>query len=293
MSLASGDLTTLSTAIAYVGDTPSASILSGLITRISRMLLAELNRSCILPRTYNDAFSGSGTRQLILPNWPVLSIASVYVDGALATEASPLIVNGVVAPFTTASGWTFPTWNGVPPGEPAVVVATGWPRFGFGLSNIGLTYRAGYEVDGEAATIPGTPWRVTPTQPYGIWASDEGVTYADGTALVAITSGTPTVGHYVPPDPGLPTPRNYYQFAEDDEDADVLLTYGFIPADLEQAVLELIADRYAYRRRAGIRSQMLASQETIVYDNTGLSAFVDATLSGYKSVLPPALGVYV
>jgi hypothetical protein len=293
MSLSSGDLTTISTASAYVGDSPSASVLAGLITRISRMLLAELNRPFILPRTYNDSFSGSGTRQLILPNWPVLSVSSVYIDGALATEASPLVVNGVAAPFTTASGWSFPAWDGVPPGNPAVIVATGWPRFCFGLSNIGLTYRAGYEVSAEAAVIPATPWHVTPEQPYGTWASDGGVTYADGTALVAIASGTPTVGQYVPPNPGLSTPRNYYQFAVADEGEAVLLTYGFIPADLEQAVLELIADRYAYRRRAGIRSQSLASQETIVYDNTGLSAFVDATLSGYKSVLPPALGVYV
>jgi hypothetical protein len=166
--------------------------------------------------------------------------------------------------------------------------------FWSGARNVAVAYRAGYQVTDEEGTIPAlTPFTITPIQPFGSWATDEGVTYADGTALVAIASGTPTVGQYLPPNPTAATPRNHYTFATADAGEEVLLSYGFIPADLEQVILGMIAEQAAYRNRPGVRSQMLASQETIVYDTSGMTAFSRSILSAYKSVLPPAMGAVV
>lgn len=293
MSLRSGDLTTLATLQAYAPSTINAAILPGMIARASRWILSELNRSFILPKTYNEFYSGTGTRQLILPNWPVLGIASLYVDGALQREVSSLIVNGITV-YSSAYGWSFAAWNGVPPGDPAAVALAGGQSFWGGIRNIQISYTAGYQVTDEEATVPAaTPFEVEPLQPYGTWATDQGVTYADGTPLVAITSGTPNVGEYLPPAPDATTPRANYTFSEDDAEAAVLLSYGYIPADLEQLALELILSRNEYRRNAGIRSKTLANQETIVFENRPLSESAAGIISAYKSVLPPNMGIFV
>lgn len=307
MSLRSGDLTTLATLQAYAPSTINAAILPGMIARASRWILNELNRSFILPKTYNEFYSGTGTRQLILPNWPVLGIASLYVDGALQREVSSLTVNGVTV-YSSVYGWSFAAWDGIPPGSPAAVALAGGQSFWSGIRNIQIAYTAGYQVTDEEATIPAlgppadpdadppilaTEYTVEPIQPYGTWATDQGVTYADGTPLVAITSGTPNVGEYLPPAPDAATPRLDYTFSEDDAEAAVLLSYGYIPADLEQLALELILSRNEYRRNAGIRSKTLANQETIVFDNRPLSQSAAGIISAYRSVLPPNMGIFV
>lgn len=288
MALATGDLTTLSTAQAYLASSvPSQQIISGLITRMSRFILNEINRSTILPKVYSEYFNGSGTRALVLPNWPVLSLNSLYINGAAITQAT-LTANSI--PYETF-GWSFEAWNGVPPGIPAALQVSGGAFYYPGSNNIAVNYTAGYEVASEAGTIDSSLYRVTPVQPYGQWASDQGVTYSNGTALVAVSS-SPNQGEYVPPSPDT-TGVGYYQFNSADASAGVLLTYGFVPSDLEQVVLEMIAERAAYRTRPGVRSQMLASQESISYDNSGLSKFAQGVIDMYRSVLPPAMGVLV
>jgi hypothetical protein len=304
MSLSSGDLTTVATVQQYAPDALPTAALPSFIARTSRWILSELNRSSILPRTYNEYFSGTGTGQLILPNWPVLSISSVFLDTALQTEVSNLIVNGISVQ-NPWSGWSIQSWNGVPPGEPAALLLGSCRPFWGGTRNINVAYQAGYQVTSEAAVVPEAiipdlladppilqvDFVVTPEQPYGTWATDEGVTYANGTALEAIASGTPNAGEYLPPAPDAATPRLVYTFAEADAGADVLLSYGYIPSDLEQLALELILSRNTYRRNAGIRSKTLANQETIVYDNRPLSDFATGILQAYGSVLPPNFGL--
>lgn len=300
MSLLSGDLTTVTTLQAYAPSVLPSAIVSGLITRASRWILSELNRSSLLPRSYTEYFSGAGGRQIILPNWPVLSVSSVYLDTVLQREVSSLTVNNVTV-YSSVYGWSFQNWNGIPPGEPAALTLSGGQSFCPGTRNVQVTYVAGYQVTDEAATIPAASedieieveFVVTPLQPYGSWATDQGVTYADGTVMTAISSGIPTVGQYLPPAPDAATPRTVYTFAEADASEGILLSYGYIPADLEQLVLELVLGRNEFRRNAGIRSKTLANQETIVYDNRPITETAQGILNAYRSVLPPNMGIYV
>jgi len=217
-----------------------------------------------------------------------LSLSTLYVDSSALSEAT-----NVGNQYFSSYGYGFQPWNGIPPGNPAVLSLSGGATFYRGTRNVGVTYLAGYQVTDEAGTIPATPFRITPLAPYGIWASDQGVTFLNGTALTAISSGTPTTGQYLPPAPDATVPRDYYTFAAADTGLPVLMSYGFVPADLEQVVLELIIERSAYRTRPGVKSQMLASQETIVYDNSGLSRATQSILSAYRSVLPPAMAAVV
>lgn len=290
MSLANGDLTTVATLSAYLTNAPSSVVAAGLITRISRMVLTELNRSTLIPKDYSQQFNGTGTSSLVLPNWPLLSLDSLYINGVaqnLATQDNDVLIS----PY----GYRFQPWDTVPPGNPAVLEFVGGAYLWPGGQNVVVSYRAGYRVTEEAQTIPLAPgpYTLAPMAPYGIWATDEGVTYANGTPLIAITSGTPLAGQYLPPAPDLSTPRLVYTFNAADAGLGVLLSYGFVPADVEQAVLEFIMDRAAYRLRPGLRSQSLAGQETIAYDLSPLSRFVSEALGGYKSVLPPAIGAFV
>ena len=289
MTLAAGDLTTLATVKAYAGtQAPADAVLSGLISRISMMIRSDLNRQLLLPRDYSLAFNGTGTRQLVLPDWPVLSFSSLYIGGAAITQAQD---NSI---YSDAYGYRFLPWDGIPPGNPLVLELSGGAYYYPGQQNVAVAYRAGYQVTNEAQSIPAsTAYVLTPLAPYGIWASDEGVTYANGTPLTATTSTTPLAGQYRPPAPDLATPRLTYTFNAADAGLGVLLTYGFVPADIEQVAIELIMERGLYRNRIGVRSQMLAGQETIVYDTSGFTSFIKRALGAYVSVLPPAIGASV
>jgi hypothetical protein len=299
MSLATGDLTTLSTAKAYVEPQPSDAILGGLITRVSTMIRGYLNRPFLLPKIYSELYNGAGTSSLVLYNFPVIGtqLGDLVVSGATITLApTPTPTNAVNSspPLTAPFGYRINPWNGIPPGNNQVVnlIGAAYPQ---GYQNVAVTYTAGYEVVNEAATVPGGggPYTVTPATPYGIWASDEGVTL-DGVALTAV-AGTPAAGQYQPPDPNAtPTPRLVYTFNAAQAGAQVLLSYGYVPADLEQVALEVISERSSYRRRAGVRQQVLASQETIVYDQFkfGFNPWAQTALQAYCNVVPPPEGAF-
>jgi len=290
MSLASGDLTTLAAVKEYISNPPSDKVISALIGRISVQIRSILNRNLLVPVTYTQQFSGQGTRQLVLPEWPLLGLSSLKVSG-IVVPIAPQINDP--NPPSVPYGYRFQPWNGVPPGQPAVLDLIGL-SFCRGFQNVVATYSAGYAVTGEAQTIPATPFQVTPNTPFGSWATDQGVSFADtGVSLVAISSGTPTTGQYLPPAPGLGSPRLTYTFAAADTLRTVLLSYGFIPGDLEQVAIELISERAAYRTRVGLRSQSLAGQETISYDISGIPAYACEMLRAYESVLPPAIGAPV
>jgi hypothetical protein len=291
VSLASGDLTTLPAVKAYLANYPGDPVASALISRVSAQIRAILNRRILVPTTYVQQFSGQWTRQLVLPEYPLLSLSSLLVGG-LSVPIAPQPTSPPPALFP-GYGYRFQPWNGVPPGDPAVLDLIGLAFCG-GFQNVVATYKAGYQVTGEAQTIPAGPgpYTVSPSVPYGSWASDQGVAYAvGGAALTPISSGTPTVGQYLPPD--LAVPRLNYTFAAADATLGVLLTYGYVPADLEGACIELIAERASYRSRVGLHSQALASQETLVYDRSGLPAYIVEMLRPYESVLPPAIGAPV
>jgi len=287
MSLATGDLTTLANARLYLSNPPSDQVLSSMILRISRWIQSELNRGLLVPKAYTDQYDGTGTAQLVLSRWPLIGLPTVTISGVsvpLAPQANSVSIPG------TPYGFRVPAWDGIPPGDPPVIELSGF-RFLYGRQNVVISYTAGYQVTGEAQTIPGTPYQITPITPFGIWATDQGVTYASsGATLTPIASGTPSVGQYVPPNPSASSPILYYQFAAADTSRGVLLNYGFIPAELEQAAIELIGERAAYRSRIGIRSQMLASQESMTFDSSGIPRYILDMIYPYINVLPPPMG---
>lgn len=296
MSLASGDLTTLADAQAYLGATIPATVLSPLITRLSRSLQSWLNRGLLVPHTYLQQFNGQGTCSLVLPEYPLLRLDSLMISG-VSTSIAPQVGSDITP--TNPVGYRFQPWDGVPPGNPAVLELVGGSRYLPGNQNIVAGYRAGYQVSLE---VPDSAM-YTPVQPYGRWATDEGVTYASTGVTLSPSTGTtaPSTGFYIPPTPEASTAVNDYLFNSTDVTTGLLIAYGYVPSDLEQVILEIIASRNVFRLNPGILSQSLAAQESISFGNSsgsragsglGFSNYVDA-LMPYKSVLPPAMGANV
>jgi Phage gp6-like head-tail connector protein len=241
------------------------------IGSVSRFLLSYLQRPTLFQNVFSEEYDGVGNRRQLLRNWPVLSVASLII-GTQTISALPSNGQGC--------GYVLEPWDGFPPGRPQAISLRGY-EFWRGFSNVQVMYTSGFVVQKEAQTVPGMGYQVTPNAPSGSFAVDQGVTYANGTALTAVAS-SPAPGQYI-----APTAVNaFYQFAAGDANAQVLLSYSYIPADIEQACFELVAERYRYRNRIGELSKSLNGQETTSFSQKDMPDFIRTLLQPYKKVIP-------
>ncbi|HEX3747598.1 MAG TPA: phage head-tail connector protein [Bryobacteraceae bacterium] len=271
---ASNQLTTLANVKAWAGVTTSSddTLLNRLIASASRFILSYLQRPTLFEYVFTDVYDGVGQRQQILRHWPVLSIATLLI-GNQTIPAAP-------SPFTGyGCGYVLDPWDGFPPGRPQALSLRGH-EFWRGYSNVEVTYTAGFVVQNEAQTVPTTPYQVTVNAPNGNWAVDQGVTYANGTPLTPVASA-PSVGQYI-----APTSTNaFYQFAAADANASVLISYSYIPADIEQACIEMVSERYKYKDRIGQVSKSLGGQETVSFSQKNMPDFITTLLQPYRRVI--------
>jgi hypothetical protein len=282
--MAASDLATLADVKAWlagssgIGSSDDA-LISRLITDVSGAITAYLSRPSLIARTLTERYDGGGKRRLYLRQFPVISIALLLVND-VAVPAAPQPQGGGSWP---QAGYLLDPWDGVPPGRIQALDLFGdwslgqsYNAFHPGRQNVVVTYTAGYQVSAEAATVPGTPYEITMQAPYGPWASDGGVTYAAGGALTKI-SATPSLGQYA-------VAAGVYTFAAADTGAGVLISYGFIPAAINNACIEWVAERYRYRTRIGQSAQTVQGQQTASYSLKDVPDFIRASLDPYRSV---------
>jgi hypothetical protein len=297
MSLLGGDLTTPQRVANWMSAPPTlpSVILSQLIGSMSGLIYSKLNRQRLYSRSVTRVFDGLGTSQIVLPDWPVTSITSVQQGNCLIPQ-SVIVPQGTQQPTNTnpCYGWRIVPWNGDLPGDTAVLSFIGG-FFWTASQNVQVTYNAGYLVSGEAWVVPSTPFQVTVLQQQGIWSRDNGVTYANGTALTPVSVIT-AAGQYIPPsdsNPGL------YTFGAADANASILISYSFIPNVLEEACIQMVAERYSYRGRIGEESKSLGGQETVRFMRGGSRPWTNSSslppevmdlINPYISVLSPAIG---
>ena len=248
-------------------------LLSRLITDVSGAITAYLGRPSLTPRAFNDRFDGDGRARLFLRRYPVLQISSLVVDNVAVAAAVP-----PAAGAPCASGYLLEPWDGLPPGRPQSLDVFG-TIFRKGRQNVVVGYSAGYAVTNESAIVPAAPgpYAVTVAAPFGPWASDAGVTYNSGTVLVAV-AGSPGAAQYN-------VSGGVYTFAAADAGAGVLISYGFIPAAINNACIEWVSERYRYRTRVGQSAQTVQGQQTASYSLKDMPDFVRASLDPYRSVI--------
>jgi hypothetical protein len=262
MTLAAGDLTTQERVQTWMATGPAvpSPIIAQLITSMTALIYSKLNRARVYSRTFIRTFDGVGNMQLVLPDYPVTSVIAVQ-QGQVVIPPSVQPMPNQLQPQGTWLGYGYRLipWDGNLPGENAVLEYVGG-TFYVAPQNVKVTYQAGYLISQEPWTIPSaTPWRVTVLQEQGIWSRDNGVAYTDGTLLTPVAA-SPGIGQYIPPPDATP---GVYTFSEADTDANVLISYSFIPAALEEATIQMVAERYSYRSRVGEISKSLGGQETV------------------------------
>lgn len=266
-----GDLVQLAMAKAWLGVATSDddALLASLISQISRAIYNNINRSFVLPRDVVESYDGHGRDALQLRNWPVGSITSVTVDGLAVPQA----------PGPAAAGFVLEASDDDPPGAMQQLFLRGGYRFHKGRQNVVVAYRAGYEIMGEARTIPlAAPFTLSAFAPYGAFAVNSGAFYANGAGL-ALVASNPSPGQHTVDESGT------YGFSAADAGAEVTLSYGYIPADLTQCALEWVAERYRYKDRIGMASKSLGGQETASFRLEAVPSFVAQSLTNFRRVI--------
>lgn len=263
-------LTTLVNVKAWcaVSSSGDDTLLTRLIAQASRAIYAYLTTNTLFLQTFSQAYDGVNNSRLILKEWPVISVASVYINGSN--------VNACPAQPQSGAGYRFESFNGVPPGQPQALDLIGGGLFYKGQQNVYVTYDSGYSVSDEAHTVPAsTAYTITVDQVYGAFGQDDGVVSVAGVVYTKVT-GAPAAGQYSVSTAGV------YTFNATNASTPLLISYSYIPFDIEQACIEMVSERYFYKQRVGQKTKSLGGQETASYDLSAMSEYVKILLQPYK-----------
>lgn len=290
MTVAPGpfDLTTLAAAKAAAkvptGTGGDDDLLQRSVTSLSRTFLTKCNRASFYGRTVSAALTAQQAGYLIMPDYPVTSVSALAAIGG----AIPAAVAPTPGAPNQPTGYLLEQWDGMPPGNAQRLTLYG---YGFPRGQVGgvpITYRAGYEVISEAATIPAaTAYTIAPAAAYGPAMVDSGVVLAStGVAFVRVAGGaTPTTGQYKFTQDAA-TGLWGYTFAAADAGVAVLISYSYSPADVFGAVAEWVAERYKYRDRMSERTRSTAAQQTASFAIDDAPIFVRGVIDQYTAVGP-------
>jgi hypothetical protein len=249
-------------------------LMQRLISAVSTYIQSALNRT-IRNLPYVEFRSGQGGQTMLTLNFPITNVQGVAINGIQLPSRPPF-----AATSTTnfiGFGWQTSGPSGFVWDDLRVMV-TGY-TFERGFSNVQIDYAAGYLVTGEAQRVPaGAPFSLVTLAHWN--AGDRGVTYADGSPLQATSYGSAlTRGSY------SVDPNGVYYFSSDDAAAAVLISYGYVPFDVEQAAVDMIGDWFRYRDRIGQTSMTIEAQ-SITFTNTAITARAQGIMNQYKRVAP-------
>lgn len=258
------DLTSLQSCKDYLGikNANSDLILSRLITAESRSFLSLTQRTTFAPTTVARIFDGTGTDILMVPDFPLIDVASLVVDGTtvpLLTTAQPSAGAGFYFDSDgriTLVGASFSKIGGGYIGGPWGGSAGGF-WFTRARKNVAITYTFGFDavpVTDEMQQIPTVaPFGVTLNNAF--WLSDVGVKY--------FTSGTPLTRVYTAPNVGeyfVNTQSGLYSFNVADANTAVLISYTYsgVPEDVQQCVNAMVDYVYGNRGSMGVQTEAIS-----------------------------------
>lgn len=264
-----GDLTTLENVKTWLntGDAtfPSTddALLGRMITAASKFVLTYLSRD-IVATDYTDTVNGTGGSKIFPYQYPIIKVSALSINGTAYQPAT-------MPP--TQSGYA---WDK----ESIFIYGFG---FGCGFQNISYTYTAGYQAI-EAVTIPDDNKFLIPVATLGRpWVVDRGVALSAGASFLKVKAA-PAVGQYAVVE--LNGVMNYlFNKTDAQNNPDVNVTYGYCPEDLEQAVIEMIGERYSTRERIGQVSKSFGG-EVVSFSQKDFNDNNRDTFMQYRNVVP-------
>lgn len=272
---------TLLTTLAHVKDwlgiesanSDADNYLLRLIKSASQFALNYMQRDSISSQTYTEIYDGYGNQFMVLRQFPATEIISLSLNGQPVSAAGG---DGVNTPWT--DGYVLEAPKTAPAQQRLSLFGL---RFPHTRSSVYVTYKSGYLINGETNVT--SPYPTTePVSTFYTWTEDLGVTLSDGTALtkVLVTPDNLQDMQY------CCDPEGNYYFAAEQAETSVLISYSYIPPDVEQAVWELVGERYRAQERIGVSSKSLGGQETVSFDIRAMSPYIRELLNPYKRVVP-------
>lgn len=242
-----------------------------LIQSASQFTLNYMSRDCFGVRTYTQNFRGTGKSYTMVRNWPIVSVSSVGIAGRLMVP-SVLGVGGL-----PSSGYTISDARSAP----QIIEVYGDAFYQGAPSQI--IYDAGYRTS-QSTKIPASTFDpatsyavITPTKS-GQWLKDLGVTINNVAATKV--DANPTVGQYTVGEWGD------YTFNVADTNKTAVISYDYAPADVAQAVTELIGEWYRRKDRIGLLSKTLGGQETVTFSQKDMNDSIKRVFNFYSNVVP-------
>lgn len=254
-------------------NTSSDAYLLRLIKSASQFALNYMQRDSMSSNQYDEIYDGYGNTFMMLRQFPATEILALSLNGTPVSAAGG---DGISTPFS--NGYVLETPKSAPSQQRLTLFNKIFPHM---RSSVYVSYMAGYKQVGERHVVPDDPGPYTVDTNY-TWLEDLGVTLLDGTPLVKIEEPASDLMdlQYSVSDDGT------YTFSDYQALTPVLITYSYVPADVEQAVWELVGERYRAQERIGMSSKSLGGQETVSYDIRAMNPYIRELLNPYKRVVP-------
>jgi len=267
--MAVGDLTSLANVKSWAGVTTTNddALLARLITAASRFVINYLDRGQLIRATYNETRKGTGNPEMLLRQYPVIQINSLSIRNQPVTpQVSP--------PF--GAGYILDPWTGFDTSGPQKLFSAGqlFPRDY--LPTVAINYDAGFFTIEEQVIPASAPFTLSTMK---TWAADYAVSYASSGNPLAKVANSPAQGQYS-------ASEGTYTFNAGDASASVNISYSYTPADIEQAVIELVGERYKLKDRIGYVSKSLGGQESTTFSQKDMNAFITSLLSPFTRTSP-------
>jgi hypothetical protein len=271
----SGDLTTLATAKVWLNipgagneDSGAADpILNRLITAASAIVLDHLNREDLGLRTVTERYDTFGGDRLILKQWPVHRIVSVRIREQSIDDAGQ----------GSASGYRLQDTASANGGQQKLAFVN--MRLPNEQQGVEVVYEAGYVRD-EDRELPEAAENATTVSvtAYSAMIAEHGVTDADGVALTRIRTGAPAAGEYKVTESGV------YTFDASRAGETMTLRYSYVPAVLEDTVIQMVGQKFKAKDNIGVSSKNLAGQESIVFDKRDFTPSMREALASFRRI---------
>jgi|GEM_PF-7049734 len=257
------NLTTVANVKSYLGITTANqdTLIAQLIIRESAFVENWCGRKFTAVTNTNKRLNGTGTTRLVLPDNPILSVSALSLNGTAITLSTDAIQSGYVFDdqclYLVGGG----LWGNL---------------FTRGFQNVQCSWVAGYETTETDYVPTGNTPTITPSDGGTVSSI---VSVYDNTSAVTLTQvgSAPVSGQYS-------LSAGVITFNSTQYNHSMTIDYYFIPAVVEQSVIEMIGLDLQQKNNIGISSKKLAT-ETVVYSQQQMSPSARDMLMPYKRMV--------